>query len=185
MTFIRIDRRKQTPRHSLGPWFNARLLPSIVLFLLPLCLSGASHANETCPWLNEATAGGFLNGSVTSSVTHPYRDKDDANCEFIQRDGSTVTKLEIEVETMSGPDARFASYLAKCGAHPQPVKAIGNEAVACSLDEKKGKYSELVIGRVRDRTFLVRINSNSDESTRITLRSRAQRIAEQVAGFLF
>ena len=178
-------------RLELGRRFSlsvlSRALSVALLFLasLPLWASGICQAKETCPWLNEATAAGFLSGSVTSTVTHPYKNKDDADCEFIHRDGATVTALQIEVETMSDITAQFPSYLGKCAANPTPLKAIGNLAVACAVDEKKGRYSELIVGRVRERAFVVRINSNADESTRENFHERVKQVAEQVAGFLF
>jgi hypothetical protein len=174
---------EQKTRISLSAPGRTSSIALLLLASLTLWAAAICQAKETCPWLNEATAAGFLDGTVTANVTHPYKDKDDANCEFIHREGTIVTVLQIEVETMS--DKQFPSYLGKCGANPQPVKAIGNQAVACTLNEKKGRYSELVIGRVRERAFVVRISSNTDESTRETLRERAKRIAEQVAGFLF
>jgi hypothetical protein len=96
-----------------------------------------------------------------------------------------TTVLRIEVETMTEPPASFASYAAQCGPHAAQLKAIGNEAVACGTDGKKRQVSEQVVSRVRDRVFLVRITTNSDLSDRATLRERAKRVAEQVAGFLF
>jgi hypothetical protein len=167
---------------------NSGCTPFLILFLLSalaLWTPRACKANEICPWLNDATAAGFLGGTVTSTVTHPSTDKNDANCEFIHRDGAVVTTLQIEVKTMSTPTTQFASHLAACGTHSEPVKAIGNEAVACGQDQKKGKYSESIVGRVRDRAFIVRINSMGDESDRDTTAVRARKIAEQVAGFLF
>lgn len=159
----------------------------IVLLLSSWLLSTPGHcrANETCPWLNEATAAGFLDGSVTSIVTYPHKDKNDANCGFIHRDGAIVTTLQIEVETMSTPPTQFQSYLAECGPNPEPVRAIGNEAVACSLEEKKGNFTDFVVGRVRDRVFVVRIRAKGDESERAKFAVRARKIAEQVAGILF
>jgi hypothetical protein len=170
-------------RRSLVSLFVLRL--SLLLFSLPLCYPGISHAKETCPWLNEATAGGFLDGTVTSAVTHSNQNKDDANCEFTLRRGSATTVLRIEVETMPAPPADFGSYLARCGGHAAPLRAIGNQAVACGFDGKKKEVSEQVVGRVRDRAFIVRITSNSGSSDRAVLRDKVQKVAEQVAGFLF
>jgi hypothetical protein len=152
---------------------------------LPLCAPGISRAKETCPWLNEATAAGFLDASVTSVVTHSEKNKDDANCEFTHGDGSQVIVLRIEVETMSEPTSAFASYKARCGSDAAPLHAIGNEAIVCSLNENKKEISEQVVGRVRDRAFIVKITSNEKSDDRDGLRKTASRIAEQVAGILF
>lgn len=174
-----------TRRHSLGSLFDGWLLLLLMLSSLSLCLPGISQAKETCPWLNEATAAGFLGGNVTGTVTHPDRNKDDANCDFTLRRGSATTVLRIEVETMPARAADFAPYLARCGPHSAPLKAIGNEAVACGFDRKKKEVSEQVVGRVRDRVFTVRITSNPGAADRTVLRDRVQKVAEQVAGFLF
>lgn len=60
-----------------------------------------------------------------------------------------------------------------------------DEAVACGFNGKKKEVSEQVVGRVRDRAFTVRITSSSGVSDRTVLREKAQKVAEQVAGFLF
>ena len=138
-----------------------------------------------CPWLNEATAGGALGGPVTVSITHTGKDNDDANCEFTHREGSVVMTLRIEVETMAAPAAAYRSFTARCTPDAQPLRAIGNQAIVCSLAGKKREISEQVIGRVRDRAFVVRVTSSTDSLERTTLRTKARRVAEQVAGFLF
>jgi len=159
----------------------------IVVFSMWVCVPSICEAKENCPWLNEATAAGAVEGPVTATVTHPNNNKDDATCEFIHRSGSATTALQIEVETMSGARGAFAAYLDRCGANGVPLKAIGNEAVTCSFDDrnKKGWASEQVVGRVRDRAFTVWISSNAESPVRSALREEARKIAEQVAGFLF
>jgi hypothetical protein len=57
--------------------------------------------------------------------------------------------------------------------------------VACAFDDKKKEVSEQVIGRVRDRAFTIRVTSTARDADRDALRSKAKRVAEQVAGFLF
>jgi hypothetical protein len=157
------------------------------LFSVAVCIPRTCEAKENCPWLNEATAAGALQGPDTSTVTHPNNNKDDATCEFIHRDGSSASVLRIEVETIGGAPGAFAGYVARCGQNSVPLKAIGNEAVACSVDDrnKKGWVSEQIVGRVRDRAFTVRISSNAASPERGALREAARKIAEQVAGFLF
>jgi hypothetical protein len=168
----------------------------LLLFAFWSVLFGfAAEAKETCPWLNEATAAGFLDGSVTSTVTFAIKDKtnadysntekNDATCEFVRHQGSLVMSLRIEVETITGPSDSFESYLARCGPHAAPLTAIGNEAVACGFDGKKNQVSEQVVSRVRGRAFTVRITSNSNSLDRGVLRDKTRSVAEQVAGFLF
>jgi hypothetical protein len=173
-------------RHLPGSSCLIRFLILPLLCFLPLCAPAASHAKETCPWLNEATASGFLDASVTSVVTHSEKNKDDANCEFTHRDGTRSIVLLIEVETMSEPFMAFASYKARCGSDAEPIRAIGNEAILCSLNGKKKEIlGQVVVGRVRDRAFMVKITSNEKSDDRDELRKKARQIAEQVAGILF
>jgi hypothetical protein len=148
------------------------------LFVL-LFLPSIAAAAENCPWLNAATAGGVLDGPVAMTVTRA-KTGDDAACAFIRRDGSRVFELRIEVETMLSPAKDFASYAARCHAAAVPLKAVGNEAMACSDDN-----AERVVGRVRDRAFVVRISTNDRSAQSGALREKARKVAEQVAGILF
>jgi hypothetical protein len=155
---------------------------SLTLFF---CTPATCHASENCPWLNAATAAGALNGSVTFTVIHSGEDKQDASCEFTHREGDVLTSLRIEVETMKDPSREFASYCGKCGRDATPLRAIGNEALACSLGGKKKPISEHVVSRVRDRAFIVGVSSSFPSADRGVLREKTEKIAEQVAGFLF
>jgi hypothetical protein len=158
--------------------------PLGVLFLtLSFCMPATCAANENCPWLNAATAAGALKGSVTFTVTHSNEDKQEATCEFIHKEGEVLTSLRIEVDTMKDPDREFASYRAKCQRDATPLRAIGNEALVCNL-RKKNELSEQVVSRVRERAFVVSVSSNIPADAG-ELREKAQKIAEQVAGFLF
>ena len=104
---------------------------------------------------------------------------DDASCDFIRHAGSQTFELRIETETMPSPD--FQSFAARCHPPVERLKAIGNEALACG-DESGGRHAEQVVGRVRDRAFLVRISTAGQPAA---LREKARKIAEQVAGILF
>lgn len=146
-------------------------------FLLVVLLPWICAAEQKCPWLNAATAEGALGGRVQAQVTQTA-------CEFVRRDGSSESTLRIEVETMAAP-GELASRLAQCGSGAAPLKAIGNEAVACSHAEKKGQVAEQVVGRVRNQAFLVRFSSNDPSATSAGMREQARKIAEQIAGFLF
>lgn len=135
----------------------------VVLLVL---IAAGGRAENSCPYLNAATASGVLGGPVASQVSGD-------TCLFT-RDSS---ELRIEVQTINLP------YKPNCGLSPISVKAIGNEAYACSVDAKGGTVAEQVVGRVRDRAFLVRLASHS--LPRAALREKARSVAEQVAGILF
>ena len=145
--------------------------------LLPALLPVICAAEEKCPWLNAATAAGVLGGAVKAIVT-------ETACEFVHRDGSSESKLRIQVETIAAT-TEFASRVAQCGSGAVPLKAIGNEAVACSYAEKKGQMAEQVVGRVRNQAFLVRVSTSDHSATSAGLRDKARKVAEQIAGFLF
>jgi hypothetical protein len=138
--------------------------------VLLLALSSIASAAEICPWLNAATAGGVLGGAVTD-VTVKRAEGGDGSCDFVRHDGSRVLALRIEVITMRDPSKDFAAYAARCHSGV-PLKAIGNEAVACT-----DKGAEQVVGRVRDRAFVLRMSTGG--------REKARQIAEQIAGSLF
>ena len=133
---------------------------------LVFLIAAACRAEDSCPFLNSATAAGVLGGEVTSHINGNI-------CLFSH--GSS--QLRIEVQTVSLP------YKLNCDPNPKLLKAIGNEAVACSMEDRNGSISEQIVGRVRDRAFSVRVTSNN--IARAALREKARSVAEQVAGILF
>jgi len=153
----------------------------IVLPIALACLPLIGQAAEPCPWLNAATAGGVLGGPITRAPTRRAAAGDDRSCEFIRQDGSLLFELRIEVETTPSPAKDFAAYAARCHSAAVPLKAIGNQALACS----DGQLAEQVVGRVRDRVFLIRIGTNDRSAQPTALREKARQVAEQVAGILF
>jgi len=153
----------------------------IVLPIALACLPLIGQAAEPCPWLNAATAGGVLGGPITRAPTRRAPAGDDRSCEFIRQDGSLLFELRIEVETTPSAAKDFSAYAARCHSAAVPLKAIGNQALACS----DGQLAEQVVGRVRDRVFLIRIGTNDRSAQPTTLRDKARKVAEQVAGILF
>jgi len=168
---------------------RARFVIVLLTALVPWCIPNIGEAKENCPWLNEATASGALEGPVTATVARTNKDKnkDDATCEFVRQNGPASAELRVEVETLSGALGAYTAYAARCGTKGVSLRAIGNEAVACSFNDQKRKkwVSEQVVGRVRDHAFTVRVSSNAESPDRGALREKARKIAEQVAGFLF
>ena len=173
----------------LGGLFRARIVSVLLGALVLLCVPSGNEAKDSCPWINEATASGALEGAVTATVTHPEmsKDTDVATCVFMHQSGSTGIELRIEVETLSGAPAAFAAYAGRCRSNGVSLRAIGNEAVTCSFENKNKKkwICEQVVGRVRDHAFTVRVSSSAESPDRDALREKARKIAEQVAGFLF
>ncbi len=160
-----------------------------LLFLIMTSLPAFCAEPSSCPWLNAATAGGFLGGAAIATVKPSVQNKEDFTCVFTHRKGSTTATLRIEVTTLtdtmaSHPHDAFESRVALCGKTALPVEAIGNEAASCSR-RKTGALIEHVVGRVRDRIFLLDISSNAPHMNQPDLRDRAEQISEQVAGILF
>ncbi|MGD1071119.1 MAG: hypothetical protein ABSB15_13345 [Bryobacteraceae bacterium] len=158
--------------HSSRPARSSWLLTGILLSLPAIV-----QAAETCPWLNNATAGGVLGGAVNVTVTHENANRDDASCVFTHG----ASELRIAVETMDPPHSEYMKQSEQCGATTAPLKAIGNEAVVCSPDARSAR----VVGRVRTRIFEVQVTTAGASSAPDLLREKARAVAEQVAGFLF
>ena len=157
------------------------LLLSVALLMPSLC-----RGQARCTWINEATAGGVLGGAVTVKVN--LRDSDDGVCEFFQRQGTLIHRLRVSVDVMTDIAKQFPRYLAQCQPKNTPLRAIGNEAVICSVQNNGYGYGELVVGRVRDHAFEVRLSSSvrhDPSMTQDTRRDKAQFVAEQVAGILY
>jgi hypothetical protein len=157
-----------------------------IMFFELLLLSGNCKAQAHCAWLNDATASGFLNGPVTLDLeTAP----DDQNiCVFTNlKTAKDYSTLRIMVQPLQDVNYAIASHKSLCTSAPVALKAIGNEAVSCSADVGYSR-GEQVIGRVRDRLFIVTVSSTiaqDPSATRQQLQEKARTIAEQIAGALF
>ncbi|MGA7926051.1 MAG: hypothetical protein WCA20_08650 [Candidatus Sulfotelmatobacter sp.] len=157
------------------------LLLGLAMFMPAVC-----HAQAMCPWINVATVRGIVGGAVTATVKiseHGF-----GICNFSGQQRAAVHELRISVNFMTDVPKQFPIYLAQCPPKSTPLPAIGNEAVMCSIQGKGEEYAEIVVGRVRDRAFVVSVSSsiqNDPSMTQETRRERASLVAEQVAGILF
>ncbi|MGD0445860.1 MAG: hypothetical protein ABSA39_18150 [Edaphobacter sp.] len=164
-----------------------------------LC-SANVHAQqvEGCPWLNRATAAGVLGGDVRLTVTHPEKDQieqingapADATCEFKLLIGTPGTILRIAVHTLQDHKKDFGAYLALCGSSGHRLFGVGNEAIACVVQNDQGEVTQQVIARVRERAFLFtwsmpKPKPGSSEKDLQTIRDKVQNMTEQIAGSLF
>jgi len=149
--------------------------------------SAVCNAQEGhCAWLNDATASGVLSGPVTLALeTAP---DDQTICTFTNlRTAKDYSALRIMVQPLKDLSNSIVSHESLCTSPPAALKAIGNEAVSCSADVGYSR-GEQVIGRVRDRLFIVTISSTMAQDslmTRPALKEKARLIAEQVSGALF
>jgi hypothetical protein len=162
---------------------------SVIALAFGLCLVGnplPAWASNDCPWLNEATASGFLGGDAVGA----FKDAspgEPANCTFTQRGEQVTRTLTITVEIVPNPYDRFSSIAQSCGAASEPLHAIGNEALFCAMDNRHGA-GEQAVGRVRDQVFSITIHTTAKDDpilTRDALKTRIYSASEQVAGNLF
>ncbi|MFY9644435.1 MAG: hypothetical protein WAK29_04605 [Terriglobales bacterium] len=173
-------------RASANFKLTATRVSCILSLSLALLVPQLCHSQSKCPWLNEATARGILGGPV--ALTAHTATNGTGVCEFTRQQGAINLLLRISVDLMTDIPKQFPTYLAQCGPTPTPLRAIGNEAVMCTLQDKDNHYSEAVVGRVRDQAFVVRVSSsvqNDASMTQSMRRQKANLVAEQLAGILF
>jgi hypothetical protein len=152
------------------------------LLLSPAVGLAAVH----CPWLNAPTASWLLGGEVQISVTPPDP-QGDVTCDFSSGQASTVSTLHIAVHTMDTPSRDFESFFAQCGGTRLPLRAIGTDAVQCVPKNGSGTGEEQIIGRVRERAFILTIHRSgiAPPTPKDGLREDTRNIAGQIAGTLF
>jgi hypothetical protein len=165
----------------------AKVMIAKIAKLLVVCvllLPSFGRAKAYCPWLNEATAAGVVNGPVTMEVKSAGG-----------RGGSCIFRLTADpsayglwivvekVDTTSG----MMTHGAQCASAAVPLKGIGNEAAMCEV-KMGSSYVEQVVGRVRDQMFVVTLGvpmSPDPSANEEMLKQRVARVSEQVAGSLF
>lgn len=168
-------------RWKVTVWF------CIVAGLAP-ALSGAqspSGVPKRCPWLNEATASGVLNGPVTRALEQPSIHE--TVCLFRYENRKTVYSLRIEVSVGQDTNAGLKIEQSDCTGTAIPVRAIGNQAMQCDVD-RRTSHGNALIGRVRNAVFRVGISTslrNDPAMPRDVLEQKARDIGEAVAGSLF
>jgi hypothetical protein len=162
-----------------------RAFEKILLLSLLWIFPNVCRGPTKCPWMNEATARGVLGGPLT--VKTNIHERGDGVCEFSRKEGAALHELRISVELMTDIAKQFPNVRSQCPSNSTPLRAIGNEALMCSVEEK-GVYAEKVVGRVREQAFVVSISSSVQGDPSMTLdirREKVHLVAEQVAGMLF
>jgi hypothetical protein len=181
-------------------------LIAVLAFACWLALPIECRAQARCPWLNAATAAGVLGGEAQVAVTAPANpgngkgvgatsypdqvrmDRFDVSCDFSRKESTAEYTLSIVVKTMSDPAKDFGSFLALCTGPTMALRGIGNEAVQCMMKDSRQTGYEQVIGRVRDRAFVLTVHRGSASHAATDgdeLSNEARNVAEQVAGSLF
>jgi hypothetical protein len=170
------------PRTPLPSLLRIALCAFFFIAALPF-----ARADNNCAWLNEATASGLLGGDATGD-SHAAAGAQPAVCTFTQQSAGVKRTLRITVEIAADAHARLIAMAQNCGIDAFALKAIGNEAMACSADDRKAGPGERVIGRVRDQVFTITIASSlkgDPAFSRDILKTKIYTAAEQVAGNLF
>ena len=97
----------------------SRRLALLVLSVICLALPVAAKAENNCPWLNEATAGGLLGGDAVGIKTGA--DGQPTVCTFTQQGTGVTRTLRLIVEIAPEPHARMSAVAAglrsRCVAH--------------------------------------------------------------------
>jgi hypothetical protein len=167
--------------HRTGSTIQRLLWLAVVgsLFLGTVC-----KGESRCPWLNVATASGVLNGPARLEVTDSPASGN--VCVFRYQDGAVLSSLQIVVREIRDTSKDRRPYESQCTSAMVPLRAIGNEAVLCAVDARNS-HGEQVIGRVRDRLFIVGIRTGprTPSMERESLQEKAESVSEQVAGSLF
>jgi hypothetical protein len=115
----------------------------------------------------------------------PIAPNGDTTCEFTLTQNLTPSTLRVAVHTMTRPAQGYAAFVAQCDGVKIPLRTIGNEAVYCVAN---GSGKEQIIGRVRDRAFVMMIGSASAGTIGKTgsgPRAEVVNLAQQIAGALF
>lgn len=120
------------------------------------------------------------------TVSYPKAaSKGDATCDFTKHQDAVFRELRIEVRAITGPKDELARRTAHCNTKPMALKGVGNEALACNVDHQKGRLTEQVVARVRDRIFVVQLRADAAWVPPDVLLAKACTLAEEVAGNLF
>jgi hypothetical protein len=111
-------------------------------------------AANSCAWINEATASGFLGGDAVGEVSVTAAAKRTV-CTFTQRSAGVMRTLQVTVELSADPHERLGAIARICGTDVAQLTAIGKEAFVCAINNRKIVQGERVVGRVRDQVFTI------------------------------
>jgi hypothetical protein len=169
---------------------NCRFLRVRGILLVAACLVGfalSAHASNNCPWINEATVSGLLEGLAVGEF-NPGTDGQPATCNFVRKTTGGTRTLTVTVETILDAHDRVMKIVKNCVQPPEVLPAIGNEASVCATEHGKDALSPRVVGRVRDQVFTIAIGTTGKGDAAMGMADVKTRIAiaaEQVSGNLF
>ena len=152
-----------------------------------IAMPSTCMAKNNCPWINEATASGLLGGNAEGAFTDATP-RQPADCTFTQQDSGVTRTLRITVEQSNAPRQQMSAVGSLCGPNSTPVRAIGNEAMMCSLEGHNSLHGTFMAGRARDQVFTITLRTtlkNDPFLTQDALQAKIHIAAEQVSGNLF
>ncbi len=171
-----------------APWLVRMRCFAVAGFVAAgICAPRMAMAANNCPWLNEATASGLLGGDATGEFTDAAAEQP-AACTFTQKNAAGVRVLTIVVQIVNDAHSRVERLAHDCGMAAAPMAAIGNEALVCPVDDRRGATSQRVIGRVRNQVFMISLSTTlrgDPVLSRDELRARIGTAAEQISANLF
>jgi hypothetical protein len=181
------ERRASATRPNTGAQI-IRITRVLALAAWAATLTVCCPAQKLCPWLNAATASGFLGGHATLTVN--MTGSSTGICIFQLQPADSGDRLTIAVVAAPAPLIRgqaLSPFESQCSSTATPLAAVGNEAAMCA-DNSPTSRGEQVIGRVRDSVFTVALNTSDPGKPGAgndLLAKKVEAIAEQVAGILF
>ena len=172
---------------------------AFLLIAVTLLACTSLRAEDTCPPMNRATAGGILGakpndvGVAEAQLAVEWHTPTDYVCTFT----AGANTLRVTIGPYHARDG-WPAAVQQCFAKPAPLQAIGNEAVACysPSDSASGNTADAsplhgeVISHVRDIFIDVQLMLGTPPApdaarSAALLREYTRRAAEIVAGNLF
>lgn len=153
--------------------------------LLGTSLSPAlCRAQAVCPWINAVTATDAPSGS---SVPADQITVSKNECRFDYQEDGVAYELRVIVQETENGSKDMERKEGECTSKATALRGLGNEAVLCGAD-RHSSPGEQVIGRVRDKVFVVDVSVKAGRGSNAKAKSlgdMATMIADQVAGNLF
>ena len=174
--------------NSRRRWRAGARIGWFVLTGAALLVATQARASNNCPWLNEATASGLLGGAANG--TYVVQIGHAPSCTFIEQSGKLLRTLQVSVEMAHDPHPHLLSVVTEaCGSSaPLALLAVGNEAVSCAYESRSIRRGRRVVGRVRDRIFVVTLGSSVKNDPVLTpdmLEIKSDTAAAEISGNLF
>lgn len=127
---------------------------------------------------------------VEASLKLEHMGATDTVCTFTPQQGESGAELQITVLTLTNIHEEYKHYAEMCKNDATSMRAVGNEAEECSSRGANNMRVEKVVGRVRNRAFILSWTIPNPETgpnalSQETVREKMRNLSEQVAGSMF